>query len=135
MLSLHLLVLHWLWKLRWHMLLILLMFLISLMLRSLSFKITCGLKLLRWSTFFTNFESISSTSCSKYACHYVWSLFQVFTTCEKLFGTWGLYSSCFWIWCKCGNPSSNDNLWSTKPYYLSMYNDNCLVWSFYWTRQ
>jgi len=84
------------------------MFFILLMMRSSSFKITCGLTLLRWSNFFfAIFENLWSTLGSQYAYHYAWLLFSVFAGR----GTWELYSSCFWIWCKSRNPFFNDNVW------------------------
>jgi hypothetical protein len=59
--------------------------------------------------------------CSPLCLILVSSLCELWTTMCPM---WGLYSFWFYVWCKCNNPSFNDDLWSTNPYYPSMYSNN-----------
>jgi hypothetical protein len=87
------------------------MLFILLMRRSSSFKISCGLELLRWSNIFCKFWKfmihVRLTLCSSLCLIIVSSLLGLWIT---MWETWELYSSCFLIWSKCRNWFFNDNV-------------------------
>ncbi len=117
MLALCLSIWHWPWKLKWEKLL---MFLMLLMLRSSSFKITCKLKLLSWSNLFCNFWKFMTNAKFTICLSLCLMLISNLCTLWKTMWNMGLYLSCFWVWCKRNNPLANEGLWNTKPYCPNM---------------